>query len=230
MKTVGVIIAMEEEIQFLIHNSPNIEMTIIGGLEFYEKHHAGQRLILVRSGIGKVNASMAATLLITHFTPDYIINTGAAGGLLPTMEIGDIVVSTTTFHHDFDLQPIGFARGEIPGIPIHFHSDSKLSEIIESVLAEDQLNSHRGVVGSGEFFVHCQNYVKELKESFPTVVAVEMEAAAIAQVCYAFKVPFVVIRAISDVADHESHISFQEFVKLAGVNSAKVLLQVVEKL
>jgi len=225
----GIIAAMEEEIDFLRSKIESLTITKEGTIELYSGSIDGVNVVLVRSGIGKVNAAVAATLLIRDFKPTCIVNTGSAGGLKSDMEVGDIVVSSKVFHHDFDLKPIGFQHGEIPGLPVFFESDKRLVSVIEENLNNDPNTRHTiGQVGTGEFFVSSEDYVSETKRRFPEVVAIEMEAAAIAQVCFQFDVPFVVIRAISDVADKESPMSFDQFVKVAGKKSAEMLLSIVQ--
>lgn len=229
MKSFGIIAAMEEEVEFLRSSIENLSLQKEGNIEIYSGTIAGKEVCLMRSGIGKVNATMSATLMIKDFNPDCILNTGAAGGLLSEMEVGDIVISKRIFHHDFDLSAIGFKRGEVPGHDQYFGSDAKLIERIKVVV--DQLGEHKSHfadVGSGEFFVNDSEYITEIKKHFPEAGAVEMEAVAIAQVCKNYEKPFVVIRAISDVADKEAPMSFQDFVKIAGKNSAEMVIKFIE--
>lgn len=229
--TLGIIAAMEEEVEHLRLKIENISVTKEGTVELYSGKIDDVDVVLIRSGIGKVNAAMATTLLIRDFKPDCIVNTGSAGGLEENMEVGDIVISSKVFHHDFDLKPIGFKHGEVPGLPIFFDSDKRFISILDKSLKENSEVKYRiGEVGTGEFFVSCENYVAETKKKFPNVVAIEMEAAAIAQICYQFNTPFVVIRAISDVANKESPYSFEQFVKIAGTKSAKITLGIIEEI
>ena len=229
MKTFGIIAAMEEEVEFLRGSIGDLSVKKEGHIEIYSGAIGGKQVCLMRSGIGKVNATMSATLMIKDFNPDCILNTGAAGGLLSEMEVGDIVISKRIFHHDFDLTAIGFKRGEVPGHDQYFNSDLTLVENVKAVV--DQLGEHEAHfadVGSGEFFVNDSEYISEIKSHFPEAGAVEMEAAAIAQVCKNYDKPFVVVRAISDVADKEAPMSFQDFVKVAGKNSAQMVIRFIE--
>ena len=226
--TLGVIAAMEEEVEYLRSKMQNLQVTKEGTIELYSGTINGLQTVLIRSGIGKVNAAVATTLLIRDFNPNCIINTGSAGGLKNDMKVGDIVVSSKVFHHDFDLKPIGFKHGEIPGLPIFFDSDKRLISITEKVLNRDKDICHTiGQIGTGEFFVSSDEYVAETKERFPEIAAIEMEAAAIAQVCFQFNIPFIVIRAISDVADNNSPLSFDQFVKIAGKKSANMVIEMI---
>ncbi len=226
--TLGIIAAMEEEVEYLRSLMQNVEVVKEGIIEFYKGTLEHVDTVLVRSGIGKVNASIAATLLVRDFNPTCIINTGSAGGVTSDLKVGDVVISSSVFHHDFDLKPIGFEHGEVPGLPIFFQSDEQLVKIAsKSLNALSGIDSAVGQIGTGEFFVSSENYVDEMKKRFPEVMAIEMEAAAIAQVCYLFKIPFVVIRALSDVADNESPVSFDQFVKTAGKNSAKMVIEIL---
>jgi adenosylhomocysteine nucleosidase len=223
---IGIIVAMEEEIQFLLSKMCIEAEQNYKTLHFYIGKFAQKDIVVVKSGIGKVNAALATTLLIKEFAPSYIINTGSSAGLHPQMNITDIAISARTFHHDFDLTPIGFSKGEIPGLPIYFDADEKiLKHIYEKHLSE---NIFIGDIASGDHFVTSESYVKELKSNNPNLIAIDMEAVAIAQVCYFFDCPYIVVRSISDVpGKEEQHISFDKFVQLAGAKSAEFALQIL---
>ena len=189
---IGIIGAMEEEVTLLRDKIENRQTISLGGCEIYTGQLNGTEVALLKSGIGKVAAALGATLLLEHCKPDVIINTGSAGGLAPTLKVGDIVVS--------------------------------------DCIAELNLNAVRGLIVSGDAFINGSVGLAKIRHNFPQAIAVEMEATAIAHVCHNFNVPFVVVRAISDVADQQSHLSFDEFLAVAAKQSSLMVESLVQKL
>ncbi len=235
---IGIIGAMEEEVTLLRDKIENRQTISLGGCEIYTGQLNGTEVALLKSGIGKVAAALGATLLLEHCKPDVIINTGSAGGLAPTLKVGDIVVSDEAryhdarYHearyHDADVTAFGYEYGQLPGCPAGFKADDKLIAAAEACIAELNLNAVRGLIVSGDAFINgsvglakirhiC---LAKIRHNFPQAIAVEMEATAIAHVCHNFNVPFVVVRAISDVADQQSHLSFDEFLAVAAKQSS----------
>ena len=210
---IGIIGAMEEEVTLLRDKIENRQTISLGGCEIYTGQLNGTEVALLKSGIGKVAAALGATLLLEHCKPDVIINTGSAGGLAPTLKVGDIVVSDEARYHDADVTAFGYEYGQLPGCPAGFKADDKLIAAAEACIAELNLNAVRGLIVSGDAFIN-----------------VEMEATAIAHVCHNFNVPFVVVRAISDVADQQSHLSFDEFLAVAAKQSSLMVESLVQKL
>lgn len=220
---VGIIGAMEEEVTLLRDKIENRQTLSRAGCEIYTGQLNGVDVALLKSGIGKVSAAMGTTLLLEHCQPDIVINTGSAGGLASTLKVGDIVVSTEVRYHDADVTAFGYEPGQMAGCPATFVADPKLIELAESCIKELNLNAVRGLICSGDAFINGAAPLARIRETFPTVAAVEMEAAAIGHVCYLFKTPFVVVRAISDVADQESHLSFDEFLVVAAKQSTLMI-------
>ena len=218
---IGIIGAMEEEVTLLRDKIENRQTLSLGGCEIYTGQLNGVEVALLKSGIGKVAAALGATLLLERCKPDVIINTGSAGGLAPTLKVGDIVVSDEARYHDADVTAFGYEYGQLPGCPAGFKADDKLIAAAEACIAELNLNAVRGLIVSGDAFING---------SVPQAVAVEMEATAIAHVCHNFSVPFVVVRAISDVADQQSHISFDEFLAVAAKQSTVMVERLVQNL
>lgn len=227
---IGIIGAMEQEVTLLASMIENAEETNIAGVRFIKGQLKDQNVVLLRSGVGKVQAAMATTLLHEHFKPTQVINIGSAGGLISGMEIGDIIISDETAHHDVDLTPIGLPPATLPGLPQTFPSDPSLITLVSNVLTELKINSQIGLIGTGDAFIADQEKVDSIKKLFPSVKAVEMEAAAIAQVCYLYQTPFIVIRALSDLPDKEMPMSFVEYLDFAAKNSADIVLKVLEKM
>ncbi len=226
---IGVIGAMEPEVVHLIEALENKKTQHIAGIEFISGNYANHDLIITRSGIGKVAASMAATLLIQTFSPEKIINTGSAGGFADDLEIGDIVISTEVRHHDADLTAFGYEIGQLPQNPAAFIADEQLLHLSQGAIEKvGQVKSKLGLICSGDTFVCDPERTKVMLKNFPTMAACEMEGAAIAQVCYKFKIPFVVIRSLSDNANNDSAVDFDSYIVKAGHHSALVVLALVE--
>ncbi|MFF2754236.1 5'-methylthioadenosine/S-adenosylhomocysteine nucleosidase [Psychrobacillus sp. NPDC058041] len=228
---IAVIGAMEQEVELLREEIENAETTIIANSEFtvgtYKKHE----VILLKSGIGKVNAAMTTTILLNEFKPDFVINTGSAGGYDPTLEVGAIVISDEVRHHDVDVTAFGYEIGQVPLLPAAFKANNKLMKLAEEAVLE--IGGHQsatGLIATGDIFMHNPEKVEEVRNNFPQMKACEMEAAAVAQVCHQFDVPFVVIRALSDIAGKESSISFDEFLPVAAKHSTEIVLNVLEKI
>ncbi|MRS20041.1 5'-methylthioadenosine/S-adenosylhomocysteine nucleosidase [Enterobacteriaceae bacterium RIT692] len=217
---VGIIGAMEQEVTLLRDKIENRQTLTLAGCEIYTGTLKGVEVALLKSGIGKVAAALGTTLLLQLCKPDVVINTGSAGGLAPTLKVGDIVVSDEVRYHDADVTAFGYEPGQMAGCPAAFVADDKLIAAAELVIKQLDLNAVRGLVVSGDAFINGAAPLARIRTTFPQAIAVEMEATAIGHVCHQFKVPFVVVRAISDVADQESHLSFDEFLSVAAKQSS----------
>ncbi|AZR59830.1 5'-methylthioadenosine/adenosylhomocysteine nucleosidase [Eikenella corrodens] len=229
-QTIALIGAMPPEISLLQESLQNLRSEHLADFDIYCGEYAGKNVVLALSGIGKVNAALSTALVLQH-RPDFVINTGSAGGLGSGLKVGDVVIGTQTAHHDVDVTAFGYAIGHVPRMPARFESDPALCAAAEKAAAAfEHAAVHRGLIVSGDQFVHSSESVAEVRRHFPDAQAVEMEAAAIAQSCHRFGVPFVVVRAISDLADEEADTSFETFLKTASVHSAKMVLQLIEAL
>ncbi|UYU32658.1 5'-methylthioadenosine/S-adenosylhomocysteine nucleosidase [Siccibacter colletis] len=226
----GIIGAMEEEVTLLRDKIENRQTLTLAGLEIYTGTLNGTDVALLKSGIGKVSAAMGAALLLEHCKPDLIINTGSAGGLAPTLNVGDIVVSDEARYHDADVTAFGYEIGQMAGCPAAFKADDTLVSAAEACIKQLNLNAVRGLIVSGDAFINGAEGLAKIRHNFPQAVAVEMEATAIAHVCHNFGVPFVVVRAISDVADQASHLSFEEFLATAAKQSSLMVETLVQNL
>ncbi|TDB59040.1 5'-methylthioadenosine/S-adenosylhomocysteine nucleosidase [Photorhabdus khanii] len=216
---VGVIGAMEQEVTLLRDQIEDRQTLSRGGCEIYTGKLNGVEIALLKSGIGKVSAAIGTTLLLEHCQPDVIINTGSAGGLNPQLQIGDIVVSSEVRYHDADVTAFGYEPGQMAQCPPAFLADNPLIALAEKCIRSLDLNAIRGLICSGDAFINGAEPLACIRATFPQVTAVEMEAAAIGHVCHQYNTPFVVVRAISDVADKESHLSFDEFLSVAARQS-----------
>jgi adenosylhomocysteine nucleosidase len=228
---IAVIGAMEEEVEILRGTLQNTSTKTIANSEYTEGTYAGKDVVLLKSGIGKVNAAMSTTILLNEYKPDVVINTGSAGGYDENLEVGAIVISDEVRHHDVDATIFGYEMGQVPQMPASFKSDKQLMKLAEEAVAE--IGEHQfavGLITTGDSFMNDPVRVEKVRGYFPTMKAVEMEAAAVAQVCYQFGTPFVVIRALSDIAGKQSDISFDEFLPVAAKHSTQIVLKVISKL
>ncbi|MEK3954065.1 adenosylhomocysteine nucleosidase [Psychrobacillus psychrotolerans] len=228
---IAVIGAMEEEVELLRNEIENPETKSIANSEFTSGTYKNHEVVLLKSGIGKVNAAMSTSILLNEYKPDYVINTGSAGGYDPTLEVGAIVISDEVRHHDVDVTAFGYEIGQVPQLPAAFKADERLMKLAEEAVYE--IGKHQvatGLIATGDIFMHDPAKVEQVRNHFPQMKACEMEAAAVAQVCYQFEVPFVVIRALSDIAGKESSMSFDEFLPVAAKHSTQIVLQVIGKL
>ncbi|MFP1737161.1 5'-methylthioadenosine/S-adenosylhomocysteine nucleosidase [Lonsdalea quercina] len=227
---VGIIGAMEQEVILLRDQIQNRQTIQRAGCEIYTGQLHGVDVALLKSGIGKVAAALGTTLLLEHCRPDVVINTGSAGGLASSLKVGDIVVSSEVRYHDADVTAFGYEAGQMAGCPAAFVADENLIVQAEQAIAKLALNAVRGLVVSGDAFINGAEPLARIRNTFPQAVAVEMEATAIGHVCHQFGVPFVVVRAISDVADQASHLSFDEFLSVAAKQSTLMVEALVQSL
>lgn len=229
---IGIIGAMDEEVISLKRKMQVTEQIEVASMIFFVGKIGEQEVVVVRCGIGKVNAAVCTQILVDRFDVKYIINTGVAGGLHPDLNIGDIVISSDTVEHDMDASAVGNPRGEIPRMKkTYFEADAQLIEVAQKA-AENLRGQHKvyiGRVASGDQFV-CSMKVKEDIYATFTAYCAEMEGAAIAHTCYLNQVPFVIIRAISDKADQSADVNFEEFVDVAAKNASHMIESILEHL
>ncbi|WP_042345748.1 5'-methylthioadenosine/S-adenosylhomocysteine nucleosidase [Bacillus massiliigorillae] len=228
---IAIIGAMEEEVQILRDKMENVQQEVIAGCEFNIGTLNGVDVVLLKSGIGKVNAAMSTAILLEKYQPTAVINTGSAGGYASELEVGDVVISSDVVHHDVDATIFGYAYGQVPQMPPTFVADEKLIEVAERAAKNIQgMQVAKGQIGTGDSFMNDPVRVEFVRTKFQDLIAVEMEAAAIAQVAYQFKTPFVVIRALSDIAGKESNISFDKFLETAAVNSSQLVINFLDEM
>lgn len=225
----GIICAMEEEMKSLLSKLDAEQEQVIANAKYYSGKINNYDVVLVQSGIGKVQAAMNAAFLVQNFKVDYLINSGSAGGIGNGMHIGDIVLSTGTAYHDVDATAFGYKKGQLPGQPLIFEADQHLRHVVREAAKENNMIVHEGLIVSGDQFIDSTVKIDKIKESFPEALCSEMEGAAIGQVAHAFGVPYLVIRAMSDVGDEKASQSFDEFVIDAGKRSAKMILTLLSK-
>ncbi|WP_340278351.1 5'-methylthioadenosine/adenosylhomocysteine nucleosidase [Staphylococcus coagulans] len=227
---IGIIGAMEEEIEILKSQMVELEEIKIAHTVFYKGLLNGKEIILTQSGIGKVNVAISTALLINEFKPAYIINTGSAGALQPGLSLGDVVISSEVAYHDADARAFGYEIGQIPGMPATYKADQELFKKVDKVLKSLSQNGKEGLIVSGDSFIGTSAQCQTILASFPHALAAEMEAAAIAQTCFQFNTPFIITRAISDLADEEAGMTFEAFLKVASQSSSKMVSELVKEL
>jgi|TARA_R110001632_G_scaffold28706_1_gene76428 adenosylhomocysteine nucleosidase len=228
---VGIIGAMEPEVKILREAMQNPQILTKAGFTFYTGELAGNTVTLVQSGIGKVASTIATTLLIDNFKPDCIINTGSAGGFDPSLSVGDVVISSEVRHHDVDVTAFGYEIGQVPQMPAGFAAHPKLVEAAQQTIEQiSDVKTLVGLICTGDTFMCDPIRIDKARSDFPTMLAVEMEGASIAQTCFTLNTPFVVIRSMSDIAGKESPQSFEEYLETASINSSKMVVALLEKL
>lgn len=228
--TFGIICAMPEELKELLEHLENGTVRDYGDKKYHSGKISGQSVVLVESGIGKVEAGITTEHLITDFHCDVVINSGSAGGIGESQHVGDVVISTETAYHDADATAFNYEYGQLPGQPARFKASTKWGDILAKAGQKTGLNIEKGLIVSGDQFVASQQAIKEIKKHFPDALSAEMEGAAVGQVANDHHVPYVVVRAMSDTGDEDAGVSFDEFIIQAGQRSAKMLLEMLNDL
>lgn len=227
---IGIIGAMAEEIRLLQEVMSEQKAWSEAGVTFISGKIKEQEVVLVQSGIGKVLAAITTTLLISHYQVDAVINTGSAGGIGPGLQIGDVVLSDKLAYFDADVTAFGYEMGQMAGMPLYYQADPTLIAKAEKAAKAHGLQTRTGLIVSGDTFVDNQAKIAMIKSYFPDVLANEMEGAAIAHVAHQYGVPFVVIRAMSDVGDENASVNFDEFILEAGKHSAEMVIALITEL
>jgi adenosylhomocysteine nucleosidase len=222
----ALVAAMHQELAAVLELPPDERKTVVAGREFWRGHLHGQEVIAVLSRIGKVAAATTATALIEHFGVREIVFAGVAGGLGPGVRVGDVVVAESFLQHDLDASPI-FPRHEVPLYGrSRFATDAALTQRLADAVrrALPRATLHRGLIVSGDRFVSTTAEARALQAELPDALAVEMEGAAIAQVCHDYGVAYAAVRTISDRADDDAHGDFTQFVEtVASPHSAAIV-------
>ena len=227
MGKIGIIGAMSEEVELYLSELKGSRQVQVSGYIFFSGEFAGKDVVIVKSGAGKVNAGVCAQILIQNFGVGSIIFTGVAGALNPDLEINDIVISRDSIQHDIDAEALGFEKGQIPFTDLKvFKASQELKKIGLDAGKKLGLKMTEGRILTGDQFIAEKEKTDYLRRKFGGD-CVDMESAAVAQVCELNKVPHVIIRSISDKADHSAHIDFQEFAKDSSKKSFKLVKQMI---
>ncbi len=217
---IGIIVAMDEELDALLKIFKLNKENELYGIKFLEGNINNRDVVIVKCGIGKVNASRTAQILIDNYKLDYVINVGVAGGLKDT-KIGDLIVAERLVQHDFDLTKFNHELGYIPDIGVYIEASKKL--VNECV----KFGIKKGVIASGDIFVTDIDYSRMLENKFDCD-AVEMEGAAIAQVCYLSDIDFIVVRSISDNPNSNNQMDFLQFLTSSSEKIANFISKLVK--
>lgn len=224
MKYIGIIAAMSEEIASIKKLMADVRVKNIYELEFTLGTIHSKNVVLVKCGVGKVNAARTTQILIDNFDLEYVINVGTAGGLNEKIEIGDVVIAEKLVQHDFDITAGGHEKGYISDTGTYFYSDEELvnksKKIIENM--NEDFKAITGLIATGDIFVQDISVKDRIKQEFDADCT-EMEGAAIAQVCYLDKIPFIVIRSISDKPNGNNSVDFEKFLELACERYSKFI-------
>jgi adenosylhomocysteine nucleosidase len=228
MGPIGILAAMDEELAILNQHVSDKVHSVRAGVRFTNGRIDGQEVVLGQCGIGKVNAAMATTLMQMLFSPRAILNTGTAGGLRNDFQVGDIVLGESTLYHDVDATAFGYAYGQVPREPERFTADpTLLASGRKAASGLSDVRIHMGIIASGDVFLGDEKSRALVISRFPDIAAVEMEAAAIAQVCFHLGVPCLIVRAVSDLAENDAKITHEEFLRIAADNSARLVISLL---
>lgn len=223
---------MDQEVAKLKEMMTEVEITKVASMEFYKGKLNGTEAVVVRAGVGKVNAACCTQALIDHFPVSCVINTGIAGSLQASIDIGDIVLATDALEHDMDAVSFGYGLGQIPGMEVFsFTADEKLRKIAKEGCKKvnPDISVHEGRVVTGDQFVSSKEKKTWLVDHFDGCCT-EMEGAAIAHVAYLNQIPFLIVRAISDKADDSAHMDYPTFEAKAIEHSVRLITEMAGRL
>lgn len=230
---IGIIAAENEEMLAIKNIMEEISEEKFFNLTFYSGNIHNRECVLVECGVGKVNAARTTQILIDNFSIDYIINVGSAGSITPELNVQDIVIGKELVQYDFDITQIGdYEKGEICDVGKYFYSDERLIKLCEQTIDEMKNREFKikiGRIGSADIFFADSEKAKEVRKEFG-MECLEMEGAAIGQVCFLDKIPFLVIRGISDTPNGNNKIDFHTYLKTASKQAAEILESLISKI
>ncbi len=224
---IGIIFAMKEELDALLNVLTLVKEYSIFDLTFYECKLDNKEIVLVESGIGKVNSARTTQILIDNMKVDYIFNIGVAGGISEKVSVCDIVIGDKLVQHDFDITPFDHEKGYIPNIGIYLNSDEYLINLAKDIKTDS--NVYVGTIASGDIFVNDSKMSSKINSKF-NALCCEMEGASIAQVCYLSHIPFLVIRSISDSVNGNNELTYNDFLLLSSKMVAKFMIELSNKI
>jgi adenosylhomocysteine nucleosidase len=223
---IGIIVAMRKELELLLPLLQNSEESRMGGMEFHCGKMGRHDVMVMQCGIGKVNAAMGALMLVNNFTPNFVINSGVAGGADLSVNVMDVVAGARVAYHDVWCGPES-ELGQVQGLPLYFEGAKRLLDLVP-----ERDDIHKGLICSGDQFIDKKEEVNRIKGNFPDALAVDMESGAIAQVCHLSKVPFLALRVISDSpgASHDNTKQYLDFWTDAPRESFALLKDMISRL
>lgn len=228
MNKIGIIVAMEEELEAVLNIMNNIEQKEIYGISVQIGKIEQKEVAVVKSGVGKVNAARVTQILIDKLNVKSIINLGAAGALSPLLNIGDIVIGEKLIQHDFDITAFDHEKGFIPNCGVYLNSDDYLLNIAKNISIEN-VNIHEGVIASGDIFCTDKHMSEKIHNKF-NALCVDMEGASIAQTSFLAGVPFIVIRSISDIPNNQNVMTYDKFLERSSNIVSLFLKEMIDKL
>ena len=223
---IGIIVAMHKELELLLPLLQDSEESRMGGFEFHSGKVGRHDVMVMQCGIGKVNAAMGALTLVNAFLPDFVINSGVAGGADTSVHVMDVVAGARVAYHDVWCGPES-ELGQVQGLPLFFDGAKRLLDLLPS-----RGDIHKGLICSGDQFIDRMDDVKRIKGNFPDALAVDMESGAIAQVCYTTGVPFLALRVISDSpgASHDNTRQYLDFWNDAPQETFNMVKDIITRL
>ena len=221
--------AMPEEIAPILEIVGEYKTIEYAGNSYYEATYKGTQLVIAYSKIGKVFSTLTASTMIQHFACDRLLFSGVAGGINPTLKIGDLIVATKLSQHDLDITAFGHPMGYVPGGSVFIEADKDLIALSKEVAKELGKTVQEGIIATGDQFVHQESIKEGIVKNF-NADALEMEGASVALVCDALNIPFFILRAISDTADTDASFSFDEFMESSAIISAEFVMKMVDKI
>ena len=223
---IAIIVAMRKELELLLPLLHDSEESRMSGFEFHCGKMGGHDVMVMQCGIGKVNAAMGTLMLVNNFAPNFVINSGVAGGADTGVNVMDVVAGERVSYHDVWCGPES-ELGRVQGLPLYFDGADRLLQLLP-----DREDIHKGLICSGDQFIDTMEQVNRIKGNFPDALAVDMESGAIAQVCHVCNVPFLALRVISDSpgANHDNTREYMDFWDDAPRESFKIVKDIITKL
>jgi len=229
MKKIAIMGAMPEEIAPILKIVGEYKTIEYAGNTYYQANYKGSELVIAYSKIGKVFSTLTAATMIEYFGCEKLLFSGVAGGINPSLKIGDLIVASKLSQHDLDITAFGHPMGFVPGGSVFVEADQKLIALSKEVASELGKTVQEGIIATGDQFVHDEAVKANIVKYF-NADALEMEGGSVAVVCNALNVPFFILRAISDTADTDASFSFDEFMESSAIISAEFVMKMVDKL
>lgn len=221
--------AMPEEIEPLLKYVKDVKSYELANNRYYEAKYKGIELVIAYSKIGKVFASLTASVMIEHFGAKKLLFSGVAGAINESLKIGDLIAATKLCQHDLDITAFGHPYGYVPEGKVYVESDKELLFLAKEVAKEKGIDLKEGIIATGDQFIADPDKKEWIKKTF-NADALEMEGAAVAVVCDAFDVPFFILRAISDAADMDAGFDFDKFLESSSKVSADFIISMLDKM
>ncbi|PAF51396.1 5'-methylthioadenosine/S-adenosylhomocysteine nucleosidase [Helicobacter sp. 13S00401-1] len=225
--TIGILGAMQEEIEPLLNYFKDYKTIEVGKQNFYQVNYKNHTLYIAYSRIGKVHAALSASVLTLKFDCEKVIFSGVAGGLASDLKVGDLLLGSKTCQYDVDISAFGHPLGFIPESKVYMESDASLNALARKVAKSMNIDLKEGIIASGDSFVASAEKKEWIKDTFKASV-VEMEGASVAVVCDSLNVPFCILRSISDSADGSADVSFDEFLESSAKVSANFVIKMLD--